>query len=134
MHNCGEGISFSQTDTPDDSTFTGQYTVSGTSLQITYDMYDNPDRLVVQDAAGAVIYDSGYVGTAIPLFCYTFVPVVDSGNGCQGMSGKFRPSQTLKSPCPNKDPISIPIASSVYFFTVYSPCAGSGWDLLFKCT
>ena len=141
---CGSGLNFSATAAADNFTYSSNVTVSGRVVQLAYDMYSNPDRLRVYDGRGALVYDSGYVGLdfACAVSAQVQAALVDSGNGCQGLTGPSRVSQTVPfcceefSPCPT--PASINIARGtdapeVFTFTVDSPCANSAWALEFGC-
>lgn len=110
--------------------FTGSYEVTGTSLEISYDMYDNPDRLQVYDESGKPVYDSGYVG--VRYGCSgTHPTLVSSGWGCQGLAGPSR--YTLY--CPTESPITLSVPyPQRYSYTVTSACPDSTWALLMKCS
>lgn len=101
------------TTTVEHQVYSGVFQATGTFFNISFDMYDNPDRLEIFDAEFSSVYDSGYVGTAYPCLG-THPTLASSGGGCQGMAGPAR-----SGACPTKNNITIQVPSpQTYSFQV----------------
>lgn len=131
---CGELNNFSDKASLDGQTFSGSYKVSGKSLNISYDMYNNADKIQIFDGNGVLVYDPGYVGTKF-IGCNRSDPIFTKNGGCQGLSGPERDFEPW--PCPTVTaPVTLPISgpgTQVYRYLITSACSGSAWALKFDC-